>query len=91
MKDTIAKAVDALGGQTKAARLLRVTQGAVWQWINGHKPLPARRAVELEHLTAGAIRADQLCDGFEFERDAQGAVVGYRVRVAPPAPRAEAA
>lgn len=84
MNELISQAVDSLGGQTKVARLLRVTQGAVWQWVNGLRPLPPRRAVEIEHLTAGAVRAEQMCDGFEFERDELGAVIGYRVRVQRP-------
>jgi DNA-binding transcriptional regulator YdaS (Cro superfamily) len=91
MTTPITQAVEAMGGQTELARRLRVTQGAVWQWLHDRRPVPPRRAIEIERLTAGAVRADSLCDGFEFERDPTGAVMGYRVRVPFPAANAEAA
>lgn len=90
--DLLRTAIAARGvTQAAFARCIGVKPQALQEWLTGRRPVPPARAGAIEHLTAGAIRAEQLCDGFEFERDAQGAVVGYRVRIAPPTTNAEAA
>ncbi len=42
-------------GQTGAATRLGVSQGLVWQWLNGKTRIPAERAIDIETKTSGAI------------------------------------
>lgn len=53
--------VDHLGGQTQAARLLKIKQASVWKWVHGRSgmgPISAQRA---QKITRGAFRAKELC------------------------------
>ncbi|MDZ7895338.1 MAG: Cro/CI family transcriptional regulator [Sphingobium sp.] len=45
------KAVDLLGGQSAMARLVGVTQQAVWKWIAHGKELPAEHVLKVEANT----------------------------------------
>lgn len=45
--------------QEEFATRVGVTQGAVWQWLNGAKVKP-RRAIEIEELTKGEIMRHEL-------------------------------
>lgn len=47
-------------GQTGAARLLGVSQGLVWQWLNGKQRVTAERAIEIEEKTGGAVTKHEL-------------------------------
>lgn len=47
-------------GQTGAARILGVSQGLVWQWLNGETKVTAERAIDIEGKTAGAITRHDL-------------------------------
>lgn len=47
-------------GQTTLANLLGVTQGAVWQWLNGYQRITAERAIEIERVTQGAVSKHEL-------------------------------
>lgn len=40
--------------------LVGVSPGMVWQWFNGHRPIGAERAVEIERRTKGEIRREDL-------------------------------
>lgn len=53
-------AIDILGGQSAAARVLRVTPQAVNQWARGRRPVPPRLALRIERLTEGRVRAASL-------------------------------
>lgn len=46
-------------GQTGAAKKLGVTQGAVWQWLNGQR-ITAERAVDIEAKSGGEITRHEL-------------------------------
>jgi transcriptional regulator with XRE-family HTH domain len=46
--------------QTALAKALGVTQGAVWQWANGRRPIPADRCPAIERATAGAVTCEEL-------------------------------
>lgn len=52
--------VQELGGITAAAKQLGVTPQAVWNWVNHHKSIPARRAIQIEELTNGKYKARDL-------------------------------
>lgn len=77
-------AVSLLGGQRGVARLLNVSPGAVWQWLNGRRPLPPEHCGLLEAGTAelgDPVTAEQLRPDVDFQRDAAGRVSGYVVPV----------
>lgn len=42
-------------GQTATAALLGVSQGLVWQWVNGKTRITAERAKQIEEATQGAV------------------------------------
>ena len=46
--------------QEEFAQLLGVTQGAVWQWIAGRKPVSAESCIAIERETAGEVRCEEL-------------------------------
>ena len=46
--------------QADFAKKMAVTQGLVWQWLNGHTKVTAERAVEIERCTAGEITRHDL-------------------------------
>lgn len=53
-------------GQTATAALLGVSQGLVWQWINGKTRVTAERAIQIETATGGKVdRASLRPDLFE--------------------------
>jgi len=81
------KAVSLLGGQRGAARLLGVSPGMVWQWLNGRRPLPPEHCGLLESATAeqgDAVTAEELLPEITFQRDGSGRVVGYLTPVRQP-------
>lgn len=47
-------------GQSEFARQLGVSQGLVWQWVNGRTRITAERAVQIEGVTAGEITRHDL-------------------------------
>lgn len=56
MKEDIQKAVEFFGSQAKMAEALEVSRAAVSHWIKA-QALPAARAIQIEAITQGAIRA----------------------------------
>lgn len=46
--------------QAEFGKKLGVTQGAVWQWIEGETRITAERARQIERVTRGAIKAREL-------------------------------
>lgn len=49
-----------LHGQTELARRLGVSQGMVWQWVSGRRPVAAHRCAAIEAATGGAVRKELL-------------------------------
>jgi DNA-binding transcriptional regulator YdaS (Cro superfamily) len=65
------QAVEALGGTQQAlAKALGITQGSVSLW--GDYPPPLRQ-LQIEALTAGALRAEADCDCFRVGASTQAA------------------
>ena len=57
------------GGQTAFAAKLGVSQGLVWQWMNGKTRITAERAIQIESATEGAVtRAELRPDLYAGER-----------------------
>lgn len=45
------RAVRQLGGQTAMAKLLGLSQTAVWKWVNRSRPIPAEHVLKVEAAT----------------------------------------
>jgi DNA-binding transcriptional regulator YdaS (Cro superfamily) len=56
----IAKAVEVMGNQSKLADALGVTPGFVSQWLNGVRPVPAVRCKDIEKVTNGKVKREEL-------------------------------
>lgn len=52
--------IESNGGQTAFAERIGVSQGLVWQWINGKTRITAERATEIEQKTDGAVKRHEL-------------------------------
>lgn len=46
--------------QSDLAERLGVTQGAVWQWVNGKTRITAERAIEIDLVTGGVVSRHEL-------------------------------
>lgn len=54
--------------QEQFAKEIGVSQGLVWQWLNGHTRITAERAIEIEQKTRRQIhRADLRPDLFSLD------------------------
>ncbi len=42
------------------ARILGVTKGAVWQWLDDGRKVPAEHCPAIERATDGAVRCEEL-------------------------------
>lgn len=75
------RAVEIAGSKAKLSRLIGVSPQAISQWE------PARVAPEhclsIEVATGGRVRCEALRPDIEFQRDNDGRVTGYVVRIAP--------
>ncbi|MCF7545293.1 transcriptional regulator [Pseudomonas petrae] len=60
------KASRLLGSQAEMARRLQVTAPTVNQWCSGERAVPAKRAIEIEALTGGAVDRADLCPSFPW-------------------------
>jgi DNA-binding transcriptional regulator YdaS (Cro superfamily) len=54
------RACDLVGGQARMARLLNVRPPTVNQWVHLVKQIPAERCPEIEKLTNGVVRCEEL-------------------------------
>ncbi len=60
MEHPIAKAARIVGSQRALAAALGVTKGAVWQWKEGDRQVPAEHCPHIERLTGGQVRCEDL-------------------------------
>lgn len=49
-----------LGGQSGLAKLLGTTPASINQWVSGVRRVPAERCPEIERITQGAVRCEEL-------------------------------
>lgn len=56
----VAKAIEIIGGQTKAAKLLSTKQNIIWYWINRHCQAPAKYITRISELTNGEVSVNDL-------------------------------
>ena len=59
-KHPITKAFKAVGSGSELARRLGVHVSMPSQWAMGHRPIPAERCIEIERITNGAVRCEEL-------------------------------
>lgn len=60
MSNAILKAADILGGQASLARAMGVQPPTVNQWAKGARPIPAERCPQIERLTSGGVKCEEL-------------------------------
>jgi DNA-binding transcriptional regulator YdaS (Cro superfamily) len=69
--DALLRAIEIVGGVTKLADALGVTQPAVSNWLM-RKRIPPIQAVAIEHVTGGRVKKSELCPLlFAVTRDGQ--------------------
>lgn len=56
----LAKAIKAAGSISALAQALGLTKAAVWQWNLPGRKVPAQHCPEIERLTAGSVRCEEL-------------------------------
>lgn len=64
--EAVRQAAELLGSRAELARKLNVRAPTVSQWCSGVRPIPAKRAVEIEALTAGRVLRSELCPSFPW-------------------------
>lgn len=57
-----------VGSKAEIARQLEVKAPTVSQWCSGERPVPAKRALELERLSGGQVSKASLCPGFPWQQ-----------------------
>lgn len=57
-----------IGSKAEVARKLDVKAPTVSQWCSGERPVPAKRALELEKLSGGLVSKAALCPGFPWQQ-----------------------
>ena len=66
----VAKAIEIIGGQTKAAKLLNTKQNIIWYWINRHCQAPAKYITRISELTNRQVTvADLLADHVKADKE----------------------
>lgn len=60
MRHPIDEAADILGSQNALATALGVTKGAVSQWKEAGRKVPAEHCPAIERLTSGRVRCESL-------------------------------
>jgi len=59
--NTLKTAISLIGGVTKLARALGVSNQAVHGWMTGAFDMKARHAAKIEELTGGRVEAGAIC------------------------------
>lgn len=54
------KAIDQFGGQKPLGEAIGSSQSEVSQWVTGHRPIPAHKAVAIEKATKGDVKRQWL-------------------------------
>lgn len=77
------RALIAASGLTQAqvARQLGIKPQQLQEWLSGRRPVPLRHCPSLEQI--GLARCEDLRADVDWQRDPTGALIAYRVRVAP--------
>lgn len=68
-------------GQVRVALLLGCSASMVSHWCCGRKRLTPNWALKIENASLGQVTCEKLFPEFDWARE-NGAVVGYRIRLA---------
>ena len=60
-------AVQIHGGEAQLAHALGISRQAVHGWVHGDRRIPAERCPQIERLTAGLVRAEELRPDVEWD------------------------
>jgi len=60
-KSPLERACEIVGSQAALAKALGVTPAVINQWLKGRRPIPPRHCPEIEGLTSGEVRCEDLC------------------------------
>lgn len=63
----IQRAVRLMGGPSEAARKINCNQSFVSQMTRGDRPVPPKRAVQIEVVLKGAVTRQDLCPDFPWD------------------------
>lgn len=66
--EAIEEVAKIVGSKAEIARLLEVKAPTVSQWCSGDRPIPPKRAIELERLSGGKVSRVMLCPGFPWHQ-----------------------
>lgn len=69
-EEAVAKAAKLVGNPSELARRLEVKPPTVHQWLHGQRPVPPKRASQIEGLTDGAVTRQELCPDFPWDESA---------------------
>lgn len=61
--------------QSALAAKLKVTPAVISQWLTGHRPVPIRRALEIERITNGSVTCEELRPDLRWARLPNGTPV----------------
>lgn len=56
----LTRAIQIVGSFSALARDLGLTKGAVWQWTMPGRKVPAEHCPDIERITSGAVRCEEL-------------------------------
>lgn len=77
-KTPVQEAVEAKG-QAELARMLEVSDGMVWQWYHGRRPVAPRHCPRIEAETG--VRCEMLRPDIVWTRDNTGQITGHHVPI----------
>lgn len=60
MNEAVDKAATYCGGRDRLAEKLKISPGAVSQWVHEHRPVPAKRCKQIEYVTDGTVTCEDL-------------------------------
>jgi DNA-binding transcriptional regulator YdaS (Cro superfamily) len=65
MNESIKRAIEITGGQSALARRLstperRISQAYVWAWLHNRRRVPAEFCPEIEKVTGGQVKCEEL-------------------------------
>jgi DNA-binding transcriptional regulator YdaS (Cro superfamily) len=58
--NAVDKAIKHMGSQAALASALEISQPTVSEWARGERRVPAERCPQIERLTSGAVRCEEL-------------------------------
>lgn len=64
--NALRRASDIVGGVSKLAKGLSITAPTIYQWMKGKRPIPAERCPQIERLTGGLVRCEELRPDVEW-------------------------